>query len=73
MKKQNSKNALIVIVSVILAIMIVAWFIRVANSSAETMIITDGTISQSETLTGYYVREEKVVNSDRKSVVRERV
>lgn len=65
MKKQNSKNALIVIVSVILAIMIVAWFIRVANSSAETMIITDGTISQSETLTGYYVREEKVVNSDK--------
>ena len=65
MKKQNSKNALIVIVSVTLAIMIVAWFIRVANSSAETMIITDGTISQSETLTGYYVREEKVVNSDK--------
>jgi multidrug efflux pump subunit AcrA (membrane-fusion protein) len=65
MKKQNSKNALIVIVSVILAIMIIAWFIRVVNSSAETMIITDGTISQSETLTGYYVREEKVVNSDK--------
>ena len=65
MKRQNSKNALIVIVSVILAIMIVAWFIRVVNSSAETMIITDGTISQSETLTGYYVREEKVVNSDK--------
>jgi hypothetical protein len=65
MKNQHSKNALIVIVSIILAIMIVAWFIRVANSSAETMIITDGTISQSETLTGYYVREEKVVNSDK--------
>ncbi len=65
MKRQNSKNALIVIVSVILAIMIIAWFIRVVNSSAETMIITDGTISQSETLTGYYVREEKVVNSDK--------
>ena len=65
MKKQSSKNALILIVSVVLAIMIVAWFIRVANSSAETMIITDGTISQSETLTGYYVREEKVVNSDK--------
>ena len=65
MKKQNSKNALIFIVSVALAIMIVAWFIRVANSSAETMIITDGTISQTETLTGYYVREEKVVSSDK--------
>ena len=36
-----------------------------ANSSAETMIVTDGTISQSETLTGYYVREEKIVNSDK--------
>ena len=65
MKKQFSKNALIVIVSVVLATMIIAWFIRVVNSSAETMIITDGTISQSETLTGYYVREEKVVNSDK--------
>ena len=65
MKNQHSKNVLIFIVSVTLAIMIVAWFIRVANSSAETMIITDGTISQSETLTGYYVREEKVVNSDK--------
>ena len=65
MKKQNSKNALIFIVSVALAIIIIAWFIRVANSSAETMIITDGTISQTETLTGYYVREEKVVSSDK--------
>jgi hypothetical protein len=65
MKKQFSKNALIVIVSIVLATMIIAWFIRVVNSSAETMIITDGTISQSETLTGYYVREEKVVNSDK--------
>lgn len=65
MKKQNSKNALIFIVSVALAIMIVAWFIRVANSSAETMVVTDGTISQTETLTGYYVREEKVVSSDK--------
>ena len=65
MKKQNSKNALIFIVSIILAIMIIAWFIRVANSSAETMVVTDGTISQTETLTGYYVREEKVVSSDK--------
>ena len=65
MKKQNSKNVLIFIVSAILVIFIFTWFIRVANSSAETMIVTDGTISQSETLTGYYVREEKIVNSDK--------
>ena len=65
MKKQNSKNVLIFIVSAILVIFLFTWFIRVANSSAETMIVTDGTISQSETLTGYYVREEKIVNSDK--------
>lgn len=65
MKKQNSKNVLIFIVSAILVIFLFTWFIRVANSSAETMIVTDGTISQSETLAGYYVREERIVNSDK--------
>ncbi len=65
MKKQNSKNVLIFIVSAVLVIFLFTWFIRVANSSAETMIVTDGTISQSETLAGYYVREEQIVNSDK--------
>jgi len=65
MKKQNSKNILTYIVSAILVIFIITWFIRVAKSSSETMIVTDGTISQSETLVGYYVREEQVVNSDK--------
>ena len=65
MKKQNSKNVLIFIVSAVLVIFIFTWFVRVVNSSAETMIVTDGTISQSETLIGYYVREEKIVNSDK--------
>ncbi len=65
MKKQNSKNALIFIASAAIVIVIITWFIRIVNSSAETMIVTDGKISQSETLTGYYIREEQIVNSDK--------